>query len=76
MAENGDRPPLSEPIITPTIFCNGVTIDLADGVLTITYWTVHIEPAERRIAVRVAVPVEVGRDQMVQTKKLLAKREH
>lgn len=76
MAENGDEAlPLSEPIIIPTIFANGVTVDLSDGVMTITYWTVHIDPPERRIAVRVAIPVEVSRDQMVQTRKLLAKRE-
>lgn len=64
-------PPLSEPIIVPTIFANGVTVEAADGVLVNTYWTIHAEPPERRIAVRVATPVHVGRDHSSQTTKLL-----
>ena len=72
-----DEPPFAEPIVLQTIFAHGVTVEMTDGVMEATFWTMHAgETPERRAIAKVALSVEAVRDGLAQTRRLLAKIEN
>src|ERR1700733_4193488 len=58
-------PPLSEPLIVQDLVITGAEIEADQRLVRFAGWTLSktgkLEPAERRIVVRLALPIDAGR---------------
>lgn len=81
MAEKMETAPLTEPVIVPCIFVEGVKIEVKEGFVRFTAWTeLTTVPEgalpERRIVNRVAVPEITARRLLRDLRKLLMQAVH
>jgi hypothetical protein len=68
MAE--DEPPLSEPVIIPDVFAEGVDIEPINGDVRLIAWATHSD--EHRIVGRLVLPIIVARALARDLRKALA----
>lgn len=66
MIDGGENAPLTEPVIVPDLFITGGSIELMNGVVRFVGWT-HVpqlggETEERRIVVRISLPLSKARE--------------
>lgn len=64
MAADNIRGPLTEPSIVPDVLLTGATIEMSEHVCRITGWTdlPPGEPKERRVVVRLVLPIDVAKE--------------
>jgi hypothetical protein len=60
-----ELPPLTEPLIVPDLVITGAEIEADQHLVRLVGWTLakigNLDPAERRIVVRLGVPIDVAR---------------
>lgn len=69
------EPPLTEPLLIPCLFVTGIGLELTEGVVRIVGWVqmpdLGGEAIERRIVIRMALPVGAARPVPAALRKLI-----